>query len=737
MKRPFGLIGLMFLFVLAVVFYVPSQLTVWVIAGLSAAAVLAGVIVRIVKHDAKLLVRALAGGLAAFAAISSLFLFRNYCIAPILDNYSEREIYVEGYICDELQLNRRIISFTVQAERIDGEPSDVKLRLSTVSSAELHPFDSVSFSAVAHESSYNHFLSRRIYLYAFDDGSGQLEVTGRHENTIDFFALLARQALRRSLDNTLSPDAAAMAKAVMLGDKDALDSGVRDDFTKSGVSYLIVVSGMHLAIVTLLLRRVLRYFYVNDFVAFGLIAVFILAFIALTGFANSVTRAGIMMLMFYAATLFLRQSDSINSLGIAALFFTVPNPYIVGDVGLLLSFSATFGIVLWADKMMNFMTEKLRLKPSGKKKSLSDGRLRRLIRWLLLRLINLLAVSISASLWVMPVTILLLGAVSPLSVVISIFAYPLTFVILALSLPVALVGLIPYVRVITVPFAAIINVCAWLLQNGVHLFAELTIARVRTDAPYWYIWLGVTVLLVLIGYRIHAKRSYVGAAVFLSAVTLSIGASLTALLFPPQTALHIDRTKSGYVLTVEKNGAVTLLGAAGTQSDKKKALESVAKDGVVEIVLIPTQNSRGSYTGFLNDYEVGKLVEFSDGKSSDEYSDGDVFQFGNNTTFLMELSDDTEACVTALNKKVYTQLYSDEASVLIVPDKGDAADLTEEMRGADYILLKGSVKHAEQLPKKTLLAVSEKALGDCPGCLMLEPGTSAEINMKTKELVTE
>ena len=738
MKRPFGLIGLIYLSVLAVVFHLDSPLTTSLTVALSVAVAAACSVLLIVKRDKKFL-SGIAAGATALAAVASIFLFKNYFVVPVTDRYAGQETEVEGYICSELNFKRSFVSFTVQAEKANGEPCDFKLTLTTETGVELHPFDRILFRATPYASDYSYQLSRRIYLYAFSSGNADIKVLGRHENSLDFYALRVRQAFRHSLEGMLSPDAAAMAKAVMLGDKNALDSDVRNDFTQSGVSYLIVVSGMHLTIVTLFLRWLLRKLTANDFISFALIAVFVLAFIALTGFAPSVTRAGIMMLLFYAATLFLRQSDSFSSLGIAALFFAVPNPYIVGDAGLLLSFASTFGILLWSDKIREFALKKLRMdkiKPLSKELLFTD-RLRNLLKRALRWIINLLSVSAAASLWVVPLSVLLLGTVTPLTVIISLIAYPLTCVVLALSLPVAIIGLVPYVRVIAVPIATVVNCFAWTLQNVVHYFAALPFATIRANETYWYVWLAVTAVLVTLGYVIHAKKRYVVTAVALSAATLLTGWLLTCVFSHTETLLRAEVTQSGYVITVRKDGATTLLGAAGTQSDKIKALEAVAENGVLENVLIPSPKSRRSYFRILDSFETGGVYEFSNGETENEYSNEGIMQFGNNITFTLRLTDEAEAKVTALNQRVYVLVSTKDFSVLVIPDKGDAADLTADMRLADCVLVEGSVKNPRQLPAKPVIAVSEKAAKACPGCRAIEAGHSAEIRMISKELVTE
>ena len=76
-----------------------------------------------------------------------------------------------------------------------------------------------------------------------------------------------------------------------------------------------------------------------------------LLFMALVGFSPSVVRAGVTMLLFYAAKWMGEKEDSLTSLGFAALLLCLFNPYAASDVGLLLSFLMQLGVltadILW------------------------------------------------------------------------------------------------------------------------------------------------------------------------------------------------------------------------------------------------------------------------------------------------------------------------------------------------------------------------------------------------------
>ena len=72
---------------------------------------------------------------------------------------------------------------------------------------------------------------------------------------------------------------------------------------------------------------------------------FLLFFMALTGFTASVIRASIMGILILIASILHRKSDTINNLGISSLIILINNPYVITDLGFLLSYAGTIGII--------------------------------------------------------------------------------------------------------------------------------------------------------------------------------------------------------------------------------------------------------------------------------------------------------------------------------------------------------------------------------------------------------
>ena len=135
------------------------------------------------------------------------------------------------------------------------------------------------------------------------------------------------------------------AAAMVVGDRNRTDANIRSQFQQAGVSHILVVSGLHLSLVAAAVTAVCRRLFRRSGVVALCVALGVLAYMLLVGMTVSVVRAGVLTLLALAAPLLDRTADSYNSLGVALLLLLAFNPYAACDLGLLLSFAATLGVL--------------------------------------------------------------------------------------------------------------------------------------------------------------------------------------------------------------------------------------------------------------------------------------------------------------------------------------------------------------------------------------------------------
>src|SRR3989449_1667383 len=156
---------------------------------------------------------------------------------------------------------------------------------------------------------------------------------------------VVRRRMTSFLQTALPGRRGALVTSLLLGDDGAIGPQARDDFARSGLLHVLVVSGAQAGLLlgSVLWRgRALRVPTLDASVAAAAITVF---FALMTGWVPSVARAAIMALIGLAAPLLRRGQDARAALAFAALALLVSQPLLLFDAGFQLSFAATWGLV--------------------------------------------------------------------------------------------------------------------------------------------------------------------------------------------------------------------------------------------------------------------------------------------------------------------------------------------------------------------------------------------------------
>lgn len=167
-------------------------------------------------------------------------------------------------------------------------------------------------------------------------------VVGKQEPP--FFTRL-QSAIAARIDRAYKTETAAMLKALLIGDKDGLADSLKRDFRRLGISHILAISGTHFTVLLGLCALLLRLLRLNKKQIYFLLIPASLLYMGISGFSASVCRAGIMALLTYLAFLLGRARDAYTALFIAVCILIAVHPYAVLDVGLWLSFAATFSIL--------------------------------------------------------------------------------------------------------------------------------------------------------------------------------------------------------------------------------------------------------------------------------------------------------------------------------------------------------------------------------------------------------
>lgn len=233
-----------------------------------------------------------------------------------------------------------------------------------------------------------------------------------------YAASIQQRLVQRYRDAGLSGQALAFISAITLGERDALDSSLRQSFAAAGAAHVLAVSGLHTGIIYLVIVSILTCFGLRRplyeqrlrrvlLSSAIIVAMWLYAFI--TGLSPSVMRAVLMLTIVQVGWVCRRQSISVNTLAAAACICLWVDPLSLFSVSFQLSFSAVLGILLFVP-YMNHMWH------------IRGGKLKRYGR-------DLVTVSLAATIGTLPVVLYHFGQVSRLFLLTNVLIIPAAYIL--------------------------------------------------------------------------------------------------------------------------------------------------------------------------------------------------------------------------------------------------------------------------------------------------------------------
>jgi competence protein ComEC len=175
----------------------------------------------------------------------------------------------------------------------------------------------------------------------------EISITGYHGSPFLQWLYATRHALNRSLSRLLPEPQASLAQGIALGVRSNIPVDIKQDFSLTGTTHLLAISGVNLTIIAgILSSLVLRFFGRRYYIHIWLTAFIILLYSWLTGLQPPVLRAALMVGFFLTADLFGRQKSGIITLFLAAVVMTLINPGILFDASSQLSFLSMTGLII-------------------------------------------------------------------------------------------------------------------------------------------------------------------------------------------------------------------------------------------------------------------------------------------------------------------------------------------------------------------------------------------------------
>lgn len=398
-----------------------------------------------------------------------------------------------------------------------------------------------------------------------------------------------QQKLSESLRRAMHRDAGGVLAAMTVGDR-------------SGLSHVLVVSGMHVSILcgdifTALHPRGWEQSYRRRrrrAVGKSLLA---LVLMGVTGFTPSVRRAAVAVWVSALGVWVWGPPDALTSLAAAGILMTAANSYAVWDIGFELSFAAVVGTVAGSACIRRMRDARDRRFWSKAGETLQKPVRRPWFNRLPERLQGLVesaCIAACASAATFPVLVLRGLSVSAWAVVSSIAVLWMVQPLLLLGLAVAFVGLVPWLA----PLHGVLSRAADLLTGLLNGWA-VWLSTKPGASIYFGTAYAALVCLLLCGLGVLAFRWRVRLRVAVSGILLAAAVSIGLGNALSRDVVHIDLVGSAQapaVVVVQNDRAVVLF--RGGSAAQRAVENQLARRGVrtVELVADLRMNAKTACT---------------------------------------------------------------------------------------------------------------------------------------------
>ncbi len=361
-----------------------------------------------------------------------------------------------------------------------------------------------------------------------------------------------RERIIRAQVRHLDSPAGLLVSSFVLGNR-AVDIpyDIRDQFIGAGLAHALAASGTQTSLILGLVLVLVKRFSVKAQLAFGTVALVI--FVCLTGLQPSVLRSAIMGFGALIALVTQRKIKPLGSLLVAATLLLLFNPLWIWDLSFQLSFLATLGLLVTVPALTKQLD------------------------WLPLAIATLIAITVAASLWTLPLQLYIFNGFAPYSIVANIFSAPLIAVISIGSIISALAALVS-------PVAG--SSLAWLLYYPTHLLIGLV--QFFNELPGSSVAVGqISLVQLLLLYALIGtlslnkrwqRRWWLAGLVGVSLVALPIWQTKISQF--QATVLATDREQ---ILVIQDQGHVTLVNSGEADTANYTVLPFLQKQGVNQI----------------------------------------------------------------------------------------------------------------------------------------------------------
>ncbi len=708
-RRLFAYIGLSMLITFSVVFYFGIY---GIVCALSAAVVIfLFALVRGDKNNKRVFV------LISVVIILSASYFQIY--SSIKEINTQKHMNKTVSITAETRNFHRTKDYyfyELYCKSVNSKPENYKILLRTSNDIGAEFGDIITCDVTLYRINNNYYKSRN-----FDYSASPVNYVINYtlekakDRGLLYIPVFIRDKLTYSLNVLIPGYAGELCNTVTFGDKYQLSENIYAQFRATGLSYLIVISGLHMSLVAsfmYFLTKRIKQKYAARVIRGILIILFIIIYVAVTGFTPSAMRSGLMIIIIYIGTIFRYKGDTVNNLGLAAVILTAFNPFAVGDVGMLMSFSSTAGILFIYPYFEKVFKRKFNY---GIKNQIALNEMAcnnidilrtdfKLFGYRIIRMIyDFFTVSICAVVTITPLTLMFFGIANPFVMVYSAFVSPFISVLMFFSAVASVLWYVPMFSFLSYGFAVIARlVSAWIL-TFVGFISRVPFLTFYSNPGFMKLWFICVFIIftVVIVIKINRRNILIASGLSLLILTVSICAGYA--LDYNKTELRIIPACNGSTILFKSPEGVDLLSSGGSASMYDYVSEELHRN-VYKINMFVVQSSWEKpdvryAADILGEFDVGKVLLYYRYNTSERVyrlsKEKDRRIIKDNESLNMRISKNVTDKIFNVNGHTYQYISDGETSALIAPHSAKAYEIPKDIK-PDYLILNNEIKNLDR-----------------------------------------
>lgn len=669
MKRPLAVTGFTMLFTVLVM----NKQSIRVISAVLITAFIAFVVFMLIKpvrRDKSLPTAALSVIFVLIILVCNDTYYMHYA-KPL----SDKTLTVSGHLTDLPYQSNGKNYYIIKADQIDGQRSDMKIRLVSSSPIDLEPSDRVTANIKLfllgenNDESLKYYKSKALLLggYSIDNN---IKIEKREKLGITDRILMLRQQLSKEIMSELPNSYGGIIAGICFGVKTFIPEIVSTSFSAAGVSHLLAVSGLHLSVWSTMLYAILRKLRVKQRMSSIAAILFIAFFAVLTGLNPPVIRAGIMLSIMFAAGLFKREADSLNSIGLALTVMLFVNPYMAVALGFQLSVFATTGLIVFMKPVSEFLN-----RPISNVKNKYFTKAYKFIS-------AAIAVSVSVTIATLPIYLVTLPSIPTMLIISNLLMVTVGSICMTTGgLATAFLAL--GLDVIGKPLILVSGLASKYLINLSSHFADFHFSLIPINSNWSRIILAAALILlaVVLILNIKNKRTVKYIALTLAAAFLIANISIFALS-NLKVKLTVANVGDGTAVVLKYKGKTAVIGCGGDYYAGAAVCDIISKYGstTVDCLILPSKNNKSTsgVSKISRTYKIA-TVYLSDETLNDQFqltkteifqnSDINIFDnklkiipFGENNTAVKIIFGEFTAIISFENTD---NLNGEKANILI------------------------------------------------------------------------